>query len=75
VHLTPRETAILCLIAGGCTTAHAARRLHISPHTVAQHIADMLRRSHASNRCELVARAYTTGMLAVDFWPPRPAGI
>lgn len=75
MHLTPRETAILCLIAGGCTTAHAARRLHISPHTVAQHIADMLRRSHASNRCELVARAYTTGMLAVDLWPPRPAGI
>jgi DNA-binding CsgD family transcriptional regulator len=75
LHLTPRETAILCLIADGYTTAHAAQQLHISRHTVAQHIGDMLRRAHARNRCELIARAYTTGTLAVDFWPPRPPGI
>ena len=72
--LTLRETAILCLIAGGHTNAQTAKRLHISHHTVAQHIADMLRRAQASSRGELNARAYTAGVLAPDIWPPRPAG-
>jgi DNA-binding CsgD family transcriptional regulator len=72
--LTPRETAILCLIAGGHTNTQAAKRLHISHHTVAQHIADMLRRAEASSRGELIARAYTVGILATDTWPPCPAG-
>ena len=72
--LTPRETAILCLIAGGHTTNQVAKRLHISRHTVAQHIGDMLRRTQASSRGELIARAYATGILAADIWPPRPSG-
>ncbi len=70
--LTPRETAILCLVAGGHTNTQVAKKLHISHHTVAQHIAAMLRRSQASSRCELIARAYTTGVLAPGIWPPRP---
>jgi DNA-binding CsgD family transcriptional regulator len=69
--LTARETAILCLVAGGCTNADAGRALHISRHTVAQHIADMLRRADARNRGELVARAYSAGILVTDTWPPR----
>lgn len=72
--LTPRETMILCLVAGGLTNAQAARQLHISRHTVAQHIAEMLQRARASNRAELIARAYTSGLLATDAWPPRPPG-
>jgi DNA-binding CsgD family transcriptional regulator len=72
--LTPRETAILCLIAGGHTNTQAAKKLNISHHTVAQHIAGMLRRAQASSRGELIARAYTTGVLAPDIWPPRPSG-
>jgi DNA-binding CsgD family transcriptional regulator len=71
VTLTPRETAILCLIAGGCTNSQAARALHISRYTVAQHIADMLRRVAARNRGELIARAYSAGILAPGTWPPR----
>jgi DNA-binding CsgD family transcriptional regulator len=72
--LTPRETAILCLIAGGYTNTQTAKRLHISHHTVAQHIADMLRRAQASSRGELIARAYAAGVLAPDIWPPCPSG-
>ena len=77
--LTPRETAVLCLIAGGLTTSQAASRLHISRHTVAQHIAAMLRRSQARSRGELIARAYALGILATGTWPPQtgwppPAG-
>jgi len=45
--------------------------LHISRHTVAQHIADMLHRTQSRNRSELVARAYSAGMLATGIWPPQ----
>lgn len=68
---TPRERSILCLIAAGLTTAEAARRLHVSRHTAAQHINDMLRRAGASNRGELIARAYAAGALAAGTWPPQ----
>lgn len=70
-HLTSRETAILCLVAGGLTTVEVARSLHISRHTVAQHIADMLHRNRASTRGELIARAYAAGVLATGTWPPQ----
>ena len=43
--LTAREMTILCLIAAGLTNDEVSRRLHISRHTVAQHIADMLQRA------------------------------
>ena len=68
--LTAREMTILCLIAAGLTNDEVSRRLHISRHTVAQHIADMLQRAPARNRAELVARAYTAGMLSIAEWPP-----
>jgi DNA-binding CsgD family transcriptional regulator len=72
--LTARETAVLCLIAAGLTNLEVARALHISRHTVAQHIADMLRRAPASNRSELIARAYADGILITGTWPPQTEG-
>jgi DNA-binding CsgD family transcriptional regulator len=42
----------------------------VSRHTVAQHIAQMLHRSGARSRAELVARAYCAGILPTDIWPP-----
>lgn len=69
--LTPRETAILRLVAAGCTNSHIARMLHISSHTVAQHIAGMLHRTVSQNRSELVARAYSAGILVTGTWPPE----
>jgi DNA-binding NarL/FixJ family response regulator len=68
---TERETSIICLIAAGLTNAQVAVRLCISHHTVAQHVAEMLRRSSARNRCELVARSYAAGTLRIGVWPPR----
>jgi DNA-binding CsgD family transcriptional regulator len=61
----------LCLVAGGHTNSQAAKALHISHHTVAQHIADMLRRAEARNRGELIARAYSAGILVTGAWPPQ----
>jgi DNA-binding CsgD family transcriptional regulator len=71
---TTREMAILCLVAVGLTNGEIARRLDISGHTVAQHIAEMLRRARARNRAELVARGYTTGLLSAGHWPPSGNG-
>jgi DNA-binding NarL/FixJ family response regulator len=71
VSFTDRETSIICLIAAGLTNVQVALRLCISHHTVAQHVAEMLRRSSARNRCELVARAYAVGTLRIGVWPPR----
>jgi DNA-binding NarL/FixJ family response regulator len=68
---TSRETAILCLIAAGRTNREAAGTLHLSPYTVAQHIAEMLRRARAKTRGELIARAYAEGFLAPGTWPPQ----
>lgn len=68
--LTPREVAILCLVAAGLSNIEIAERLNISRYTVAQHVAAMLRRVQARNRAELVARAYAVGMLNVSSWPP-----
>lgn len=68
--LTAREISILCLVAAGLTNSEVSRRLHISRHTVAQHIANMLQRAPARNRAELVARAYAAGILRIAEWPP-----
>jgi DNA-binding CsgD family transcriptional regulator len=68
--MTSREMTILCLIAAGLTNSEVASSLHISRHTVAQHVAYMLQRARARNRAELVARAYAAGTLSVDIWPP-----
>jgi len=71
--MTEREVAILCLLAEGRTSVEAADSLHISHHTVAQHVAVMLRKSGARNRGELIARAFVCGLLSPDCWPPAPA--
>jgi DNA-binding CsgD family transcriptional regulator len=70
--MTEREVAILCLLAEGRTSVEAAHRLHISHHTVAQHVAVMLRKAGARNRGELIARAFVGGLLSPDCWPPTP---
>jgi DNA-binding NarL/FixJ family response regulator len=71
VSFTDREISIICLVAAGFTNTQVARELCISHHTVAQHVAEMLRRSSARSRCELVARAYAAGLLLTGVWPPR----
>src|ERR1700733_12470250 len=71
VQFTERESTILRLIAAGRTNVETAAQLHISHHTVAQHIAEMLHTIGARSRAELVARAYYIGLLRTDSWPPE----
>ena len=67
---TPAETRILALLAGGATTARAARETGLTPDGVTYHLRRLTERWGAANRTELVARAYALGVLAPGVWPP-----
>jgi DNA-binding NarL/FixJ family response regulator len=73
-HLTSRQVDVLCLMAAGASTEQAGLVLHMSAHTIAHHVREMLRRCGVANRTELVAMAYATGILAPGHWPPRSSG-
>lgn len=68
--LTSREWSILELASEGCTNKQIGVRLNISPYTVAQHIAKMLRRTGAANRTDLVNRAHRAGVLPLNIKVP-----
>ncbi|MYS82678.1 helix-turn-helix domain-containing protein [Embleya scabrispora] len=57
--LTGRESEITRLIAGGLGTDDIARRLHISTHTVRDHIKSVLAKVGVASRGELVAKLFT----------------
>ena len=73
-HLTRREVQILLMAASGLDSQRIGVCLHISHRTVEQHIAIMLHRVSASNRCELVARCFVAGIITRDRWPPGWSG-
>ncbi|QJT05740.1 PAS domain-containing protein [Streptomyces asoensis] len=74
VRVTPVEARILALLAGGATTARAARETGLTRDGVTYHLRRLSTRWGAANRTELVARAYALGVLAAEAWPPAPAG-
>ncbi|MDN0197687.1 PAS domain S-box protein [Streptomyces sp. S.PNR 29] len=73
VRVTPMEARILALLAGGATTARAARETGLTSDGVTYHLRRLSARWGATNRTELVARAYALGVLAPGVWPPAPA--
>ncbi|MEV5343744.1 PAS domain S-box protein [Streptomyces sp. NPDC052676] len=70
--VTPVEARILALLAGGATTARAARETGLTSDGVTYHLRRLSARWGAANRTELVARAYALGVLAAGVWPPAP---
>jgi PAS domain S-box-containing protein len=68
---TEVERRVLALLAGGATTARAARELGLSRDGVTYHLRRLSARWGAANRTELVARAYALGVLLPGVWPPR----
>ncbi|MFF2380542.1 PAS domain S-box protein [Streptomyces sp. NPDC058108] len=64
------ETRVLELLAGGATTARAARETGLTADGVTYHLRRLSERWGAANRTELVARAYALGVLAPGVWPP-----
>lgn len=73
--VTPIEASILALLAGGATTAHAARETGLTTGGVTYHLRRLSARWNAANRTELVARAYALGVLTPGVWPPTPAPV
>ncbi|MEV0238402.1 PAS domain-containing protein [Streptomyces sp. NPDC050674] len=70
--VTPGEARILALLAAGATTARAARETGLTTDGVTYHLRRLSSRWGASNRTELVARAYALGVLGAGVWPPAP---
>ena len=61
--LTKREIEVLRLVGGGLSNADIARRLHLSPHTVKRHVANILRKLDAPSRAAAIAKAGRLGAL------------
>lgn len=64
--LSDRQVSILRLVATGATNAEVARELHLSPHTVKDHLAQIMRSLDARTRAEAVARGIAEGLLAPE---------
>lgn len=63
VHLTPREEAVLALIAEGLSNRMIANRFGISEHGVKRHVANLLAKFNCSNRAQAVFVGLQQGLL------------
>src|SRR5690625_3381919 len=63
VHLSPRETEVLKLMAAGESTNEAAGTLHLSEYTVRDYVSSIMQKLEARNRTEAVARAIRDGII------------
>ncbi|MGI5460478.1 PAS domain-containing protein [Streptomyces sp. CA-249302] len=68
--VAPIEARILALLAGGATTGKAAKETGLTADGVTYHLRRLAARWSASNRTELIARAYALGVLTPGVWPP-----
>ncbi|HEX6989672.1 MAG TPA: response regulator transcription factor [Bacillota bacterium] len=60
--LTEREREVLSLISGGLRNPEIAARLHISPHTVRNHISSILAKLQVADRAQAILRAREAGL-------------
>jgi DNA-binding CsgD family transcriptional regulator len=65
--LTPREHAVLALVASGRTNRQIGAELFISEKTVSVHVSRVMAKLGAASRTEAVSTAYSRGLLS----PPR----
>ncbi|UGS34873.1 response regulator transcription factor [Capillimicrobium parvum] len=62
--LSQRERNVLELVASGATNREIADRIHLSPHTVKEHLSSLYRKLGARNRADAVQRAQRLGLLS-----------
>ncbi|MFD5398035.1 response regulator transcription factor [Streptomyces sp. NPDC127097] len=67
--VTPRESAVLALLARGLTNQQIARRLEISPRTVDKHLEHAYAKLRVSSRVEAANAWQTRGRTAVPLGP------
>ena len=63
--LTPRELAVLELVAQGHTNREIAAALYISPSTAGVHVSNILRKLGAKRRVDAAGIAHKMGLLSV----------
>jgi DNA-binding CsgD family transcriptional regulator len=61
--LSPREVAILHLVARGLSNREIGSELTISEHTAANHVRSILRKTQSANRTEATAYAHRRGLV------------
>lgn len=71
--LTPRESEVVLLIAGGATNDEIARRLRLSRHTVADHLKSVFAKLDVSTRGQLTSKLFFDHYLERSM-SDRPAG-
>jgi DNA-binding NarL/FixJ family response regulator len=62
-NLTPRETEVWQLVALGKSNATIARELFVSERTAKYHVSNLLEKTGAASRTELVSLAYRSGLM------------
>jgi DNA-binding NarL/FixJ family response regulator len=70
--LSPRETEILCLLAGGLGAVAISERLVISRKTVASHLQHVMAKLGVHSRAHAVAEAYRLGLVGDRDSEPGP---
>lgn len=65
--LTAREQDVLDMMASGCSQQEIASRLHLSKHTVGNHLRSIYRKLHVNSALEAVAKAYQEGWVRQAF--------
>jgi DNA-binding NarL/FixJ family response regulator len=63
--ISGRELQVLRLVADGLSNKEIASMLHISAHTVARHVTNIMRKLDAANRAQAAAIALRNGLLAL----------
>ncbi len=66
--LTPREQEVVILMAEGLSIKQVAARLFISPKTVENHRANIMRKLGLQSTIELVRYAAKIGLIDIDLW-------
>jgi DNA-binding NarL/FixJ family response regulator len=67
--LTRRQQDVLCLLQRGYSTKEISAQLRLTPGTVDNHIAGLVRALDVSNRTHAVAKAIELGLLSMDELP------
>ena len=70
--LTPREREVRQLLAAGLDSVAIARRLHISPRTQRNHVANILAKLEMHSQLQAVVFALRHGVVQVPREPPLP---